>query len=79
MAAAKKPTDPVLAAIDLLRLERAARDLEERLEALRDRQLTFPSPLTRLQLEKLVAEHESVTAVIEEIRALAELQPATRD
>jgi hypothetical protein len=71
VAAEKTPSDPYLAAVDLLRLERALRGLELRIEAVRDRQITFPSELTKLQLDRLVAEHEAVSAVIDELRAVA--------
>jgi hypothetical protein len=70
MAAEKTPTDPYLAAVDLLRLERALSGLELRIEAVRDRQIAFPSELTQIQLEKLVDEHASVSAVIDELRAV---------
>lgn len=71
MAAEKTPTDPYLAAVDLLRLERALIALELRIEAVRDRQITFPSELTQLQLDRLIAEHESVSTVVDELRAVA--------
>jgi hypothetical protein len=70
MAAEKTPNDPYLAAVDLLRLERALSGLELRIEAVRDRQIAFPSDLTQLQLDKLLAEYESVSAVIDELRAV---------
>jgi hypothetical protein len=71
MAAEKKPIDREGAEIDLLRLERIAFSLERRIDALRDRNGQFPSTFTEQQLNKLVAEHESVSALIGELRIVA--------
>jgi len=76
MAAEKTPLDPAGAAVDLLRLGRAERDLARRVEALRDRNITFPSELAQHQLDKLVAEHESVVALVDEVKLLLESQTA---
>jgi hypothetical protein len=76
MAAEKTPLDPMSAAVDLLRLQRIEHDLAGRVEALRDRNLTFPSPLTQLQLDKLAAEHESVAALVEELKLFLESHQA---
>jgi hypothetical protein len=72
MAAEKTPIDPVSAAVDLLRLQRIEQDLARRVEAVRDRNIAFPSDLTQVQLDKLVAEHESVAALVEEVKLLVE-------
>ena len=76
MAAEKTPLDPASASVDLLRLGRAERDLARRVEALRDRNITFPSGLAQHQLDKLVAEHESVVALVDELKLLLESQTA---
>jgi hypothetical protein len=72
MAAEKTPIDPVSAAVDLLRLQRIEQDLARRVEAVRDRNIAFPSELTQVQLDKLVAEHESVAALVEELKLFLE-------
>ena len=72
MAAEKKPIDPLSAAVDLLRLERIEHDLARRVEAIRDRSIAFPSDLAQAQLDKLVAEHESVVELVEELRLFLE-------
>jgi hypothetical protein len=72
VAAEKKPIDPMTAAVDLLRLERIEHDLVRRVEAVRDRNIAFPSELTQNQLDKLVAEHESVAALVEELKLFLE-------
>jgi len=72
MAAEKTPIDPMSAAVDLLRLRRIEEDLARRVEALRDRNIAFPSPLTQVQLDKLAAEHESVAALVEELKLFLE-------
>jgi len=76
MAAEKTPIDPVSAAVDLLRLQRIEQDLARRVEAVRDRNIAFPSELTQVQLDKLVAEHESVAALVEELKLLVETHEA---
>ena len=72
MAAEKTSLDPVSAAVDLLRLQRIEHDLARRVEALRDRNIAFPSPLTQVQLDRLVAEHESVADLVAELKLFLE-------
>ena len=70
MAAEKTPVDPQSAAIDLLRLGRIESALTRDIDVLRDRNLTFPSDLTRRKLDKALEEHETVTTLIDELRAI---------
>jgi len=70
MAAEKTPLDPQSAAIDLLRLGRIESALARDIDVLRDRNLTFPSDLTQRKLDKALEEHETVTTLIDELRAI---------
>jgi hypothetical protein len=70
MAAEKIPLDPQSAAIDLLRLGRIESALTRDIDVLRDRNLTFPSDLTQRKLDKALEEHETVTTLIDELRAI---------
>ena len=70
MAAEKTPIDPQSAAIDLLRLGRIESALVRDIDVLRDRNLTFPSELTQRKLDKALEEHETVTTLIDELRAI---------
>ena len=70
MAAEKTPIDPQSAAVDLLRLERIESALVRDIDVLRDRNLTFPSDLTQRKLDKALEEHETVTALMDELRGV---------
>ena len=70
MSAEKTPIDPQSAAIDLLRLARIESGLVRDIDVLRDRNLTFPSDLTQHKLDKALEEHETVTALIVELRGV---------
>lgn len=70
MAAEKTPIDPQSAAVDLLRLGRIESTLLRDIDVLRDRNLTFPSDLTQRKLDKALEEHETVTALIVELRGV---------
>jgi hypothetical protein len=68
MAAEKTPLDVQGAAVDLLRLERIGAGLLRDIDSLRDRYVTFPSVLTERQLERAIAEHQTVVGLIDELR-----------
>jgi hypothetical protein len=70
MAAERTPIDPHSAAVDLLRLGRIESTLLRDIDVLRDRNLTFPSDLTQRKLDKALEEHETVTALIVELRGI---------
>jgi hypothetical protein len=73
MAAEVNPIDSHEAAVDLLRLERIESGLLRDIDALRDRNLTFPKALTQKQLDRALAEHETVAALIDELRHVLKL------
>ena len=70
MAAEKTPIDPQSAAVDLLRLGRIESALVRDIDVLRDRNMAFPSDLTQRKLDKALEEHETVTALIVELRGV---------
>jgi hypothetical protein len=73
MAAEKTPIDRQSAAVDLLRLERIETSLVHDIEVLRDRNMTFPSDLTQRKLDKALEEHETVTALMDELRGVLDV------